>query len=44
LENLRVASENMRDVTDTLKSQPSLLLRGQAPVKDMPRAPGEVQQ
>jgi paraquat-inducible protein B len=44
LENLRVASENMRDVTDTLKSQPSLLLRGQAPTKDTPTVPGEVQQ
>ncbi len=44
LENLRVASENMRDVTATLKSQPSLLLRGQAPVKDAPTAPPEVQQ
>jgi phospholipid/cholesterol/gamma-HCH transport system substrate-binding protein/paraquat-inducible protein B len=31
LENLRVTSENMRELTDTLRSQPSLLLRSSPP-------------
>jgi len=31
LENLRVATENLRDLTDTLRAQPSLLLRGEPP-------------
>ncbi|MDJ0789181.1 MAG: MlaD family protein [Myxococcota bacterium] len=32
LENLRVASENLRDLTQTLNEQPSLLLRSGAPL------------
>ncbi len=32
LENMRVATENLRDLTETLKGQPSLLLRGEPPV------------
>ena len=31
LENARVASENLRDLTETLKAQPSLLVRGDPP-------------
>jgi hypothetical protein len=31
LENMRVATENLRDLSETLKAQPSLLLRGEAP-------------
>ena len=31
LENLRVSSENLRDLTATLRAQPSLLIRGEAP-------------
>lgn len=31
LANMRVATENLRDLTETLKSQPSLLLRGEPP-------------
>lgn len=31
LENMRVATENLRDLTETLKAQPSLLLRGEPP-------------
>ena len=31
LENTRVATENLRDLTETLKGQPSLLLRGSPP-------------
>ena len=31
LENLRVTSENLRDLTESLRAQPSLLLRGTGP-------------
>jgi hypothetical protein len=31
LENLRVSTENLRDLTATLQAQPSLLIRGEAP-------------
>jgi hypothetical protein len=38
LVNIRVTTENMRQLTDSLKSNPSLLIRGEF-VKD--RKPGE---
>jgi ABC-type transporter Mla subunit MlaD len=40
LENLRIATGNLRDLSETLRGQPSLLLRGAAPVRT-PLAVGE---
>jgi ABC-type transporter Mla subunit MlaD len=41
LEHLRVTSENLRELTDTLRAQPSLLLRGRPPERSEPPAPPE---
>lgn len=38
LENLRVSSENLRDFTETVRGQPSLLIRGKAPEPQKPGA------
>ena len=43
LENLRVATDNLRDLSETLKGQPSLLLRGAPPARTpLPLREGEV--
>jgi phospholipid/cholesterol/gamma-HCH transport system substrate-binding protein/paraquat-inducible protein B len=39
-ENLRIATDNLRDLSETLRGQPSLLLRGGAPART-PLAVGE---
>lgn len=41
LENLRVATQNLRDVSETARSYPSFLLLGQPPPSTLPREAGQ---